>query len=248
MRTKRIEIAVPAIDSFFFNNQVVSDVRRFISDLLLEAENFSRRAQSHRRLSFINKLTSRLPRFSKKKFPKIIVPIILLVSLFFIGRAVVNSVRGTDAQPVSNERVQVADALSRIDLNKTFTFPLRDATGEEVERFEYTIEGVELRDEIIVRGQRARAVEGRIFLTIDLKLVNSLNQPIELSSKDYIRLSVDGDESELLAPEIHNDPVEVQAISTKRTRVGYTLNEGADTYILIVGEIDGEKERIPLEF
>jgi hypothetical protein len=41
--------------------------------------------------------------------------------------------------------------------------------------------------------------------------------------------------------------VEVQAISTKFTRVGFPINENDSDLKLRVGEIEGEKETIPLE-
>jgi hypothetical protein len=75
-----------------------------------------------------------------------------------------------------------------------------------------------------------------------------LDKGIEINSRDYVRLIVDGNTKEMLAPEIHNDPVEAQAISTKYTRVGFPINTSDKNLVLQVGEINGPKQTIKLEF
>jgi len=107
-----------------------------------------------------------------------------------------------------------------------------------------------LQKQIIVQGQRASAVNGRVFLILNLKITNNLEQTIQLNTRDYLRLIVVSNQSEQLAPDIHNDPAEVQAISTKYTRVGIALDEGdAKKKIqLKIGEINGEKQTIDLNF
>lgn len=167
---------------------------------------------------------------------------ILLVILG--GRKIFQSLSSRSTQ---SDRVEVKGAKAAQDLNREFTFPLKDDKGKEVSKIKFVVERAELRDEIIVKGQRATAVKGRTFLIITLKITNEHNQPIEIDTRDYIRLSVNGNESELLAPDIHNDPVEVQAISTKYTRVGFPINDSDRNLVLLVGEINGEKQKIALE-
>lgn len=147
--------------------------------------------------------------------------------------------------PSSNE-VVAAKALK--DINKTFTFPILDEEGEnELTRFSLELVSAEKRDEILVKGQKASAIPGRTFLILNLKITNSFGSGFEIDTKDYFRLAVNGNTEEWLAPDIHNDPVTVQAISTKMTRIGFPVND-ADTQLLLrVGEISGEKEDLALE-
>jgi hypothetical protein len=49
-----------------------------------------------------------------------------------------------------------------------------------------------------------------------------------------------------LAPEIHNDPVEVQALSTKYTRLAFPIDDTYKDLTLYVGEINGHKDAIKL--
>ena len=132
-------------------------------------------------------------------------------------------------------------------MNKEYVFPLRNEDEEKIAEIKYFLEKVELRDEIIVKGQRATAVKGRTFLIFTLKITNEYKSDIEIDSRDYVRLSVNGNADEWLAPEIHNDPGEVQAISTKFVRLGFPINDSDSNLVLRVGEIDEEKQEFPLD-
>jgi hypothetical protein len=157
-------------------------------------------------------------------------------------------VRGLVGNGSTSSDTKVSNANDITSINKEFSFPLRNENGEEVSSFKYLIENAELRDEIIVKGQKATAIKGRDFLILTLKLQNDLDDSIEVSTKDYLRLSVNGNEDEWLAPDIHNDPVEVQAISVKNTRLGFPVNENDKNLVIQVGEINGDKEKIEINF
>ena len=174
-----------------------------------------------------------------------IVGIILLVILAVtvIGKIIGGS---TDGE-VAGDKVVVGDAIATQIIGREFEFPLTSGEGEELGKFRFVIDKAEINDEIIVKGQKATAVDGRVFLLITLKISNDYEQAIELNTRDYIRLAVNGDNEELLAPDIHNDPVEIQAISTKYTRVGFPINDTDKDLVLYVGEINGEKQFIDLE-
>lgn len=145
-------------------------------------------------------------------------------------------------------KVDIAPAIATANLNKEFSFPLLDEKGKEVARVKYEITSSELRDEIVVKGQRATSVKGRFFLIFNIKIVNNYNKAIQINTRDYIRLIVNNNEGDLLAPDIHNDPVEVQAASTKFTRVGYAINESDKDLKIRIGELNGQKETVELNF
>lgn len=181
--------------------------------------------------------------FNNKKLIRIVVVSLLVVFAIFGISKVAGRFIGSPSK-----KVEVKGATATQEINREFVFPLKSGKGDEVGRVKYLIEKGELRDEIVVKGQRATAISGRVFLIFTLKISNEFNKAIEMNTKDYVRLSVNGNRDEWLAPDIHNDPVEIQAISTKYTRVGFPINEGDHDLILRVGEIDGEKEEIPLVF
>lgn len=187
--------------------------------------------------------------FKKNKFffiPLAVIVLLLVVGLFNVVKGKPRS-GGAVMSATSDKRVELKNAIAEQTINKTFAFPLRDEKGKEVSKIKYTIEKAELRDEIIVKGQRATSVKGRTFLIIPIKIQNDFNQPVQINGRDYVRLIVDNNTNEKLAPDIHNDPIEVQAISTKQTRVGFPIDDTAKNLILQVGEIKGDKQNIKLE-
>jgi hypothetical protein len=145
----------------------------------------------------------------------------------------------------SSEQVSVQKARASQTLNKTFKFPLKDDSGKEVSTVTYTIQNIELRDQIIVKGETATAVKGRTFAILNLKLTNNYTKSIQINARDYVRLILNGS-SEKLAADIHNDPVEVQAISTKYTRIGFPIDSDQRKFILQIGEIQGKKQDVKI--
>jgi len=181
-----------------------------------------------------------LSNFNFKKFLPIAV-----FALFVIGTGYL-AYRRIAPGGFSGSEIKVKGAKAMEDANKEYSFPLIDADGNEVSRFKFVVEKVELRDEIIVQGKRATSVSGRTFLVVNLKITNEYNQRIEINTRDFVRLATSLDKTEWLAPDIHNDPVEVQAISTKYTRVGFAINDSDKDLTLRIGEINGDKEEIAL--
>ncbi len=131
------------------------------------------------------------------------------------------------------------------DINKEYVFPITDDNGETAGEIKITLVDYQRINEVIVQGKRATAVSGREFLIVNLKL-NSNNDAItNVNTKDYIRLSVNNQEN-WVAPDIHNDPVELESNSDKFTRVGFAINESDANLRLQINEPSGEKDILEL--
>lgn len=219
------------------------------SDNVLAMSDFSNTSSPYQ-TSYTNNAsgTKKTKKFFKnnKYLPFIVVIILVSVIGTFAIRNTMQSNTSTPAILGSSGKAEIAGPIAEQKLNKTFNFPLRDAQGKKVSDLKYEVQSAELRKEILVKGQKATAVEGRSFLILNLKITNTFDKSIQLNSKDYIRLST-GSSSEKLAADIHNDPVDVQAISTKYTRLGFPINENESSLALQVGEISGPKETIKLD-
>jgi hypothetical protein len=183
-----------------------------------------------------------------KNFPTIL----FLAGLFIVILLAFFSTQQSDANPSgtsnsgqTNKQITLQKPNVQKKINKSFTFPLRDQDGKEVSNFIYTIESVETRNQIIVQGQQATAIKGKTFLIINIKLTNNFDKAIQVNARDYLRVIVENS-SEKSAPDMHSDPVDVQSISTKPTRLGMTINESDKKIILQIGEIAGKKEKIPV--
>ena len=142
--------------------------------------------------------------------------LVILVALFF-GRNL------TSSTTLSNSKVQLKDAKAQKQINHELQIPIKNNKGEEVTKIKYQIQNAEIRDEILVKGKRATAVSGRVFLILNIKLINDYNKAIEVNTKDFIRLSV-GDNKELFAASIHNDPLSLQPLSVQTSRICFSIN------------------------
>jgi hypothetical protein len=180
----------------------------------------------------------------QKKVFKFVGTVLVVTVILILGMKFLSSINFSTGGQKSAPEVKGATATEEI--NREFIFPLKDANGDEIGSIKYMVEKAELRDEIIVKGQKATAVSGRTFIIFTIKVSNDFKQPIQINTRDYIRLSVNGNQTELLAPDIHNDPVEVQAISTKYTRFGFPINTTDTNLKVLVGEINSDKQEIEL--
>ena len=178
----------------------------------------------------------------------VVVVIVVLIGAVFITKSMkshsTGQVAGASVQN-NNTQMNVPKPLAQETLNKEFDFPLKDATGKVVSKFNYEILSAEEDNQIIIKGQVATAVQGKTFLLLNLKITNNFDKDVELNTRDYVRLIVDNS-TDRLAADVHNDPVDVQAISTKYTRLGFPIDIAAKNLKLEVGEIDGQKQTIQL--
>ena len=181
----------------------------------------------------------------------ILIPVIVLIAglavLFTLASLKNTNIKKQPAvlAAASDQRVSLPQPVSHQALNSPFTFPLKDQNGKVLSNLNYDIQDAELRNVIVIKGTKATAVQGRTFLVINLKITNNYEKSVQINARDYIRLIINKND-EKLAPDIHNDPVEVQAISTKYTSVGFPINDTFKSLVLQVGEITGKKELITL--
>jgi hypothetical protein len=169
---------------------------------------------------------------------------LLLVLTFVAGRFLAPKTT-LGALTDSDPRAEAPAPIATQGLNKTFNFPLVDESGKEVAKIKYVVESANLQDAFIYQGKMATAVKGRTFLIFNLKITNPYTKTIEINAKDYIRIKINNSD-EQLAPEIHNDPVQIQANSTKYTRIGLPINDTDKNIVILVGELQGDKETIKL--
>lgn len=162
-----------------------------------------------------------------------VVVVLLLVIIYL-------SVHTASTTSVADTRPTIEKPLATQAINKTYSFPIKDTNGKQVSTFKYTIESAELRNEIILNGQRVPTVQGRTMLILNVKLTNDYTKPVSVNARDYIRLTMNGKTTERLAPDIHNDPVDSQSMSTESTRVGFFINDTDKQLVLSVGQYVGD--------
>ncbi|MBI2611220.1 hypothetical protein HYW54_00550 [Candidatus Gottesmanbacteria bacterium] len=168
-----------------------------------------------------------------------------IITIILLGGAIIYF--GSNSQ-YKDYRVEIKPAKKVLDLNKKFAFPINDDKGKEITQMKMYFDKVELRDEIIVKGQRALPIKGKTFLVLDIRIRNDYDQALELKARDFVRLSVNKKDDDKLSANIHNDPVTVEPISTKPTRLGFFISEKDENIILYIGELKGDKTKIAVNF
>jgi hypothetical protein len=202
--------------------------------------------KSSSRLTLIFEKISKISRRIYKSpifVPMLITVAIVAVIAYFINSSLISP--NSSSLESNTNAGDISKPSSSQTLNRQFSFPLKDGDGVEISRFKYEIQNIEKRKEIIIKGQKATAVQDRTFLIVNLKITNDYNKSIQINAKDFVRLII-GKSKEKLAPDIHNDPVEIQAISTKYTRIGFPVNETDSDLSLQIGEITGDKKIVKL--
>ena len=173
------------------------------------------------------------------RYFKIILAVLVVVVL---GGVLVS--KRTKSSQVSSNNTLADESLQTLPLNHSFEIPLGTDSDKHIT---FKLVDAQIKDAIILKGQRATSVDGKQFLVVNIKLTNNHEQRIKIDTRDYVRLSVNGTEDKL-APQIHNDPVEVQPISDQYTRLGFSIFKTDTDLKLIVGPVSGEKIEIPLSF
>lgn len=197
-----------------------------------------------KRLSNIKNIKFSRAGFLSSRVTKIsLVVVVILIAIVVFSRSTNSS---QTAAGDSDEKISLQDARAFQELNKDVEFPIKDSKGEELGKLRYSITSAEVRDQLIVQNKLRGSIAGRTYLVLNLKITNPFEKAVEIQSRNYVRLSSDGKE-EWLAPDLHNDPVQVQAISTKLTRIAFPVYETDKDFVLQIGEISGEKTRLELD-
>ena len=172
-----------------------------------------------------------------KKAVLVLVGLASVVMVLILSRNKPSSIQSSKL--IANQKIQAPTSRASQKIDRAFIFSFGN------NKFSYIIESVELQDEIILKGQVASAIKGKAFLIINLKIRNNNKVAFEINTRDFIRLTVNNT-NDKLAADIHNDPVLVQAISTKPTRLGFPIKDTDRQLTLYIGEIQGKKKTINL--
>ncbi len=108
------------------------------------------------------------------------------------------------------------------------------------------ITSAEITDSVLVKGQRAYTRNNKLFLVVYLEIENKY--PVTLYSKPVDLLRLVRADGKRAAPSVSQGDVEIRAISVKRTNVAFVIDRGEKNFTIEVGEVDGEKQAIQVNF
>lgn len=167
------------------------------------------------------------------------------ILLFFLGFLTGRQI--FPSTTVTSENLAAPTIQAQTTINKTFQFPITNSTGTTVTNLTYTLKQADKQNQVIIQGQRAYAVAGKTFLILTIKLTNPSNKTIQMNTRDYVRLVLPGNK-DLLAPDMYNDPVVIQPISTEYAMLGFSIPQTTTRVTLQIGELSAAKTIIPIQF
>ncbi len=136
-----------------------------------------------------------------------------------------------------------------VSVDKSFDFPALNNQGKPAgSKIKLKIAQVEKTNQVIVKDQTFTAKNNKLFLIVNLEMKNDATTPLNLLPGDLIRLTYNNDDNNKYAPDLHNNLVLVSAISTKLDRVGFVIPDNARNFKLLIGELEGKKESVAVEF
>lgn len=174
---------------------------------------------------------------SRKKLFIVIAVLLILISIYSI------KIKG----PSKPQAVKPKTESTQVD--KSFEFPALNNQGKVTNfKIKMKITNAERTDQVMVKDQNYTAKNNKLFLIVNLELKNDATQPLNILPGDLIRLSYNSDEDNKYAPDLHNNLVATAAISTRIDRVGFVIPDNIKSFKLFVGELEGKKESITVNF
>lgn len=169
---------------------------------------------------------------------------LLLVSVAVASRIFSGSTASSASETKKSDSSVAGDRDTKmVELDSSIDIPI----NKEDDSIMYKVVSAKLTDQVVIQGQQARAVEGRQFLILNLKISNSHEDRVTINTRDFVRLSAVGVEDKL-APSIHNDPVEIQPISDQFTLLGFSVSDTDTDFVLYLGEVSEDKIEVNINF
>ncbi len=176
-----------------------------------------------------------------KEHKKLVVGVVVLI--FAIFAVNINAMRTR-----SEGTTKAAKSISA-QINKSFDFTALDNQGKPTKnKITFTIASTEKTNQVMVNNKTYTATNQKLFLILNLEYKNDTTSSLNVFPGDLIRLTYNNDDGNKFAPDLHNNLVPIAAISTKLDRVGFVVPDNVRNFKLFVGELDGKKETIPVNF
>lgn len=128
-------------------------------------------------------------------------------------------------------------------LDKNFDFKLNLSPEEEINLKMVLVNAKKVKT-VATNNQPLQANPGKEFLVLTLEYENSHSQALRVDSQSFFRLIRDEKKH---AADFYNGQIELPAISVKKDEIGFVV-EGEKSFKLQVGQVEGEKEEIEINF
>lgn len=182
---------------------------------------------------FLKKLTNI---FKNHRWLIISLASILIFSLALIGYLYYQN---------SNQSTQ-PNLTAQIQLNQNYQMVAHDINGAALnKKLNLSFIDAKKVSSILIQGKTAQAINGKTFILLDFNIVNPDKTVYFANTSDLFRL-VSG--STKTAPAVHQGVIDIRPLSTKSSNVGFLVGKDDKNFTIEVGEIDGNKRVIQVNF
>jgi len=172
---------------------------------------------------------------------KLIVGIIFLIVVAIV-------VKITLFKPVVSQNNVPKPVVTKIEKNYEFQALNNQSKPLNSTKVKLSIVNAEKTYQVLVNEKVFTSKNNKMFLILNLELRNDNSNQVNIFPGDLVRISYDGNDDRKFAPDLHNNLVSVAAISTKLDRVGFVIPETSKDIKIYVGELDGKKDTISVNF
>lgn len=182
------------------------------------------------KLPFVNKLPARKRRNYLIALVVIIVAVAIVKMVFF-----------------SSGATQINDGSifpkSQATLNKKLLFPIKNRDGNPTgNELVVNMTTVGRTERVLYNGRPLIARQSKDFLVVNMEVENSTRDRLTIRPIDFIRLV--GEDGKNYAPDFQTNPVKVEALSVKKTRTIFIVDDGSKNIVFLLGDLNSEREKV----
>jgi len=176
-----------------------------------------------------------------KKHKKIVIASVFIVLIVFVAGF---------TRVKKNNVDSAAPKVITAKIDKSFDFSALNNQGKPVynTKIKFRVVSSEKTNQVTVKDQVYTAKNNKLFLIVNLELKNDASSAYNILPGDLVRLTYNSDSENKYAPDLHNNLVNVAAISTKIDRIGFVIPDNAKDFKLYIGELEGKKETVSVDF
>lgn len=183
-------------------------------------------------------------KFSFKSYKKAVIFAAILIAVGAAFAAL--KATGGDPQAVVGG-VATNSVGGQVNVNRKFEVPIKTKEGKETgEKLLVTVTMIEKTPNILIQNKPAKTKEGKTFLILNMEIQNDTKTQLKVKPVDMVRLV--GEDGRNYAPDVHNNEVNAEPVSIKKTKIGYVVDEPQNKFKLLIGEVRGSQETIEVEF
>lgn len=182
--------------------------------------------------------------FSLREKKGLLLIIGIVVVILILGVSIFSGSDKTGSK-VSVSSDSSAKVKATVSIGKTFEFKAINAT-KETKPVKFTVTAAERKDEIKVKDEPRSAPAGKDYLLVRIEIENELTERLAISTTDRIRLI--GANGKPFASDYNNGTVVIDPLSVRRDILAFLVDEKTKKFTFSVGELDGEKQRIEINF